>query len=188
MRLGWFSSFALLALAACSFEEADFGRLADAATTNPNAADDPPAQERADVIATLQGFFDALELGDDALLRSVVDPSVVMHSSQTRDGDTTLGQPSLDGLASRIVSSDVPLIERMWDPVVLVDGAMATIWAPYDFYAGSTFSHCGVDAANLMRRDDGWKIVSLSWTLLQPPACQLHPDGPPAYSEPIQER
>ena len=119
------------------------------------------------------------KLGDEALLRSVVDPSVVMRSSQTRDGDTTLGRPSLDGLARRIASSDVPLIERMWDPVVLVEGAMAAIWAPYNFYDGTTFSHCGVDAATLMRTDDGWKIVSLSCTLLQPPACQLHPDGPP---------
>jgi len=124
-------------------------------------------------------LFDALETGDEALLRSIMDPSVVMHSSETRDGQTTFGSATLDGLASRITSSEVPLIERMWDPIVVVNGPLATIWTPYDFYSGETFSHCGVDAANVMHTAEGWRIVALSWTRLQPPACDLHPEGPP---------
>ena len=62
----------------------------------------------------------------------------------------------------------------------MVNGSLATIWTPYDFYVGETFSHCGVDAANLMSGPDGWRIVALSWTRLQPPECDLHPDGPPS--------
>ena len=50
----------------------------------------------------------------------------------------------------------------------------------YDFYVGPDFSHCGVDVATMMQTEAGWKIVALSWTRLQPPACALHPDGPPA--------
>lgn len=140
----------------------------------------PDARREAEVVATLQALFDALETGDAALLRSVTDPSVVMHFSETRDGATTFGSATLDGLAERITTSEVPLIERMWDPVVVVNGPLATIWTPYDFYSGEDFSHCGVDAANLMDGPDGWRIVALSWTRLQPPACDLHPDGPPA--------
>ncbi len=90
------------------------------------------------------------------------------------------GSSTVDGLAQRITSSDVPLVERMWDPGVIVDGPLATLWAPYDFYVGSDFSHCGIDVATLVRSDDGWTIVGLSWTRLQPPACDLHPDGPPS--------
>jgi hypothetical protein len=112
-------------------------------------------------------------------MRSVMDPSVVMHFSETRDGTTTFGSATVDALADRLVSSDVALIERMWDPVVVVNGPLATVWTPYDFYAGSEFSHCGVDVATVMDTADGWKIVALSWTRLQPPACELNPDGPP---------
>jgi hypothetical protein len=68
----------------------------------------------------------------------------------------------------------------MWEPVVVTNGPMATIWTPYDFYVGSDFSHCGVDVATMMQTDEGWTIVALSWTRLQPPSCDLHPDGPPA--------
>lgn len=138
------------------------------------------AAEEAEVVATLQRLFDALETGDADLLRSVIDASVVMHYAETTDGRTSFGSSTVDVLASRITSSEVPLIERMWDPVVLVHGSLATIWTPYDFYAGSTFSHCGIDSATLMRRDGGWTIVGLSWTRRQPPECDLHPEGPPA--------
>ena len=158
----------------------------DTAPPPTDAAPDPlaeyrpsPAREQA-VVQTLQRLFDALERGDEELLRSVMDPSVVMHFSETRDGATTFGSATVDGLATRITSSEVPLIERMWDPVVVVDGPLATIWTPYDFYAGTEFSHCGVDVANLMETEEGWTIVALSWTRLQPPSCELHPDGPPS--------
>ena len=167
----------LLGLAACA--EAGTGRP-DQAGESAIGAFEPTDTEKADVVATLQRLFDALQAGDEALLRSVVDASVVMHYSETLDGRTILGSSTLDALAARITSGEVPLIERMWDPVVAVDGALATIWTPYDFYAGQAFSHCGVDAVSLMRTDDGWKIVGLSWTRRQPPDCALHPGGPPS--------
>ncbi|MDH3272200.1 MAG: nuclear transport factor 2 family protein [Gemmatimonadota bacterium] len=139
----------------------------------------PTPAQRAGAIAAVERLFEALATGDGQLLRQVMDPSVVMHFSETRDGASTFGSSTVDGLAGRITSSDLPLIERMWDPLVRVNGALATVWAPYDFYAGETFSHCGVDAVTLMETSDGWRIVGLSWTRLQPPACALHPEGPP---------
>lgn len=149
------------------------------------ARDDPTAvyaagAERAEIVGTLQLLFDALETGDVELLRRVLDPTVVMHFAEVRAGETSFGRSTVDALAERIGSAEAPLIERMWDPVVLVNGPLATIWTPYDFYAGDTFSHCGVDTANLMQTDDGWRIVGLAWTRLQPPECELHPEGPPA--------
>ena len=174
---------ALLAVSACSGAGAESASMSEAGPTE--SADlladyQPSSTQKAEVEATLQKLFDALKTGDEGLLRSIVDPSVVMHFSETRDGQTTFGSATLDGLASRITSSEVPLIERMWDPVVVVNGPLATIWTPYDFYSGETFSHCGVDSANVLRTEAGWKIVALSWTRLQPPACDLHPDGPPS--------
>jgi hypothetical protein len=70
-------------------------------------------------------------------------------------------------------------IERMWDPVVRIDGDLAELWAPYDFYVGERFSHCGVDAVHLVRHEGRWKIAVISYTRAQPPACEMHPAGPP---------
>lgn len=187
-RTRFFAAPLLLALglSGCEAPASD----ADAAPSASTPAQSAPASlaaqwaaspaDRDGVVATLQALFDALETGDADLLRSIMDPTVVMHSSETRDGVTTFSSATVEGLAERITGSDVPLIERMWDPIVSVNGPLATIWTPYDFYVGEEFSHCGVDSANMMRTEDGWRIVALSWTRLQPPACDLHPDGPPS--------
>jgi len=183
------AALALLAITACvdgsegessTSAGADRADAVAAATADGTEAVAIDPVEQAEVVATLQRLFDALETGDAELLRSVIDPSVVMHYAETTNGRTTFGSSTVEGLATRITSSEVPLVERMWDPVVLIRGSLATIWTSYDFYAGSTFSHCGIDSATLMRRDGGWMIVGLSWTRQQPPECDLHPEGPPA--------
>jgi hypothetical protein len=170
----------LLAIApACSGPD-DSAAPPAAEAVDELAAYRPSEAQEARAVATVQRLFDALETGDEALLRSVMDPSVVMHFSEERDGATTFGSATVDGLATRIMSSEVPLIERMWDPTVLVNGELATVWTPYDFYVGPDFSHCGIDVATVMNTPEGPQIVALSWTRLQPPACELHPEGPPA--------
>ena len=181
MKARYLALATLVSVTACSSPEATV-QSAGAATTVPDplAPYRPTAAQEAEAVAALQTLFDALGTGDADLLRSILDPGVVMHFSETRDGRTSFGSSTLDGLATRISSSEVPLIERMWDPVVVMNGPLATIWTPYDFYVGPDFSHCGVDAANLMRTDQGWRIVALSWTRAQPPACETHPAGPPA--------
>jgi hypothetical protein len=56
-------------------------------------------------------------------------------------------------------------VERIWDPETHLDGELAVVWAPYDFRVEGRFSHCGVDAFTLARGADGWKILSISYTL-----------------------
>jgi hypothetical protein len=48
--------------------------------------------------------------------------------------------------------------ERIWNPEVRVHGLIATVWTPYDFWTDGKFSHCGVDAFDLIKTAEGWKI------------------------------
>ena len=43
-------------------------------------------------------------------------------------------------------------------------GDFAQVWCDYAFYIGNTFSHCGVDAFQLHKQKDGWKIFHLADT------------------------
>lgn len=168
-----------IATASCASEEPAMEEAQYTPGPEPVAAFAATPEVETEVVAVVQALFDALETGDADLLREVLDPSVVMHFSESRDGVTTFGSSDVEGLAARITSSEAPLIERMWNPTVWMHGALATVWTEYDFYAGTDFSHCGVDAANLLRTEAGWRIVALTWTRAQPPECALHPDGPP---------
>ena len=142
----------------------------------------PTDAEREAILAAVQGIFDALATGDGEILREIMHPDVLMHSvERAADGTRSSSTSTRDELIARLESSEQVLTERMWDAEVRVSGDLAMVWTPYDFYVGDELSHCGADALLLTRNDDeSWKIIALSWTRLQPPTCELHPDGPPA--------
>ena len=54
-----------------------------------------------------------------------------------------------------------------------MSGTLATVWADYDFHFGKTFSHCGVDAVQLLKTAEGWKIVSIADTFVRE-GCEQH--------------
>jgi len=75
--------------------------------------------------------------------------------------------------------TDADLVERGFDADVRISGPVAMAWVPYDFYRDGTWSHCGVDVYSIARIEGAWKIVSIVYSVEQPPACRRHPDGPP---------
>jgi hypothetical protein len=77
-----------------------------------------------------------------------------------------------------VATSAVELRERLWEPQVHVDGAIATLWAPYDFHLGERFSHCGHDAFQLARGDRGWYVTGLTYTV-RTAGCT----GPPPHED-----
>jgi hypothetical protein len=54
--------------------------------------------------------------------------------------------------------------ERIRKTRVELDGPLASVWAEYSFYAGEKFSHCGIDAFQLARDGEAWRIVALTDT------------------------
>ena len=58
---------------------------------------------------------------------------------------------------------------------VAIDGDIAVVWTPYDFWVGDERRHGGIDIFNLLRTDDGWKVASVTWT--SAPTAPLAPMG-----------
>lgn len=117
--------------------------------------------EQGAVKKVINNLFTAMRTSDTVLLKSVFAPEMVLQSVMNkRDGSVGLvtekaaafiksvGTPHKEVYDERIVITDVK-----------IDGPMASVWAPYKFYLGSTFSHCGVDVFQLMKTAEGWKII-----------------------------
>ena len=66
--------------------------------------------------------------------------------------------------------------ERIWNAEVRVNGLIATVTAPYDFWIDGKFSHCGVDSFDFIKTGDGWKIAGGVYTVEQ--KCAPSPLGP----------
>ncbi|WP_342646312.1 nuclear transport factor 2 family protein [Mucilaginibacter sp. CSA2-8R] len=117
--------------------------------------------EQEAVKKVVNNLFTAMRTNDTVSLKSVFAPDMVLQSVMNkRDGNVGLvtekavafiksvGTPHKEVYDERIVITDVK-----------IDGPLASVWAPYKFYIGNTFSHCGVDVFQLMKTAEGWKII-----------------------------
>jgi hypothetical protein len=136
----------------------------------------PVADEKAAVVAAVQGTFDAMAAHDGAAIRALMLESAQISSVR---GDGTVSSMTVEQFATRIGASKDGILERMWKPVVLVSGRLATVWVEYDFHRGGKFSHCGVDAVHLLKTAAGWRLASIAYTM-ETSGCEPSPLGPVA--------
>jgi hypothetical protein len=126
------------------------------------------ASEEQAVIAVVQKLFDGMRTRDTVAMKSVFAPGAQLLGLAQRDGSTAMRALPADQFASSIASAPPgEFIERVYDPVVKIDGNLASYWAFYTFHVGERFSHCGVDAVLLFKFPDGWKIASIADTRRQ---------------------
>jgi hypothetical protein len=132
------------------------------------------ADEKA-VVAAIQTVFDGIAGHDSARMLS----ALAADARLTRiRGDQPAATVSAGEFVKAIEGNPSRLLERMWDPKVMVSGRLAAVWAPYDFHLDGKFTHCGIDSFLLVKDRDGWKITSVAYTV-QTEACAPSPLGPP---------
>jgi hypothetical protein len=146
---------------------------ASPATTVAAAVD----ADRREVVRVVERLFEAMRTRDTATLRALLDPTLVIVSSSDRPARTRMQRQGTADFLAAIARPGPELRERMWDPEVRVDGAIATLWAPYDFHVGAQRSHCGHDAFQLARGTAGWVVTALAYTVRE--RCD---EAPPASS------
>lgn len=126
------------------------------------------SNEEAAVTETVNKMFKAMYTNDTTLFKSVFTNKVTMvRVLRNKEGKPVLQQsegigPFVKGIAKP--HPDGPLTEEMWNVKVQVDGDLAQFWCDYAFYIGNRYSHCGVDAFQLHKTADGWKIFHLADT------------------------
>ncbi|HKX57221.1 MAG TPA: nuclear transport factor 2 family protein [Xanthomonadales bacterium] len=51
------------------------------------------------------------------------------------------------------------------EPTVLIRGPIAVVWGAYEFTIDGKFSHCGIDAIDLVKLEGEWKVANIMWTV-----------------------
>jgi len=134
--------------------------------------------DRAAAARVVQAFFTAMKAGDVNAIRGLYQPNTqFVWSRPTKDGQA-IEQQSIESFMLEVKQAPDGFLERIWAPDVLVDGPVAMVWARYDFHRGRTFSHNGRDCYVLLNTSQGWKIVSLVFSV-EPAARTENPAGPP---------
>lgn len=118
----------------------------------------------ADAQQVVDTFFEGFHKGDTLQMRSVLAPIVGMQSVHTnKKGEHILSDSSMENFLVAIAKRPETdkWDEQLLDYKVQIDGNLAHVWTPYEFYFNGNFSHCGANAFTLAKMDDGWKIVHL---------------------------
>ncbi len=125
------------------------------------------AQDEATAYAAVEQIFDGMRTADPALVRAVFADDARFAMIDTRDGPAKVRVQGVEGWIGAIGNSEGAWDEQVYDVEVLVDGAMASVWAPYTFYLNGSISHCGINSIEMLHDGNGWKITQISDTRRQ---------------------
>ena len=121
-------------------------------------------KDRKPVELVIHKLFDGMREGDSSKVASVFHPEVTMFTSFTnKEGQKKIRKGAIKPFLEAIgTPHDQVWDEKIWNTKILIDGGVAQVWTDYSFFVGEKFSHCGVDAFNLVRDEKkGWIIVNL---------------------------
>jgi hypothetical protein len=153
--------------------------IASLALALPLAAQATRSPDEAAVLATVNRLFETMRTKDTAGLRAVFEPGARLVGIRTRTADSAsyVQSISVDQWVA-YVNRDTrgPWIERAFNPVIHIDGTLATVWAEYDFHLDTRLANCGTDAVQLLKLNGAWKIVSIADTYRT--TCPVHPFPP----------
>ncbi|MBX9784564.1 MAG: hypothetical protein K2X48_14840 [Chitinophagaceae bacterium] len=119
------------------------------------------AQSTEDSVKTaVNEMFTAMKNADTVALKNCFSESAVLQTiGRTKEGQTIVRTEPLSGFASsvgKLGKGDAD--ERIVFGAVHIDGPMASVWTPYEFYFKGNFSHCGVNSFPLVRLNGVWKV------------------------------
>ncbi|WP_418511703.1 nuclear transport factor 2 family protein [Corallibacter sp.] len=113
---------------------------------------------------SIDTFFEGFHKGDTLLMKSVLANKVITQTvTKNKEGKTLLGTESMQDFLKVIGArpANQKWKEKLLDYKIQVDGNMAHVWTPYEFWFNDSFSHCGVNSFQLFNDNGTWKISYL---------------------------
>ncbi len=113
-----------------------------------------------EVIAT---FFKGLRKGDSAVVSKTFHKDIKIQTTTTQKGKKILVTEAKTKLLTGIAAKDPKHVyfEKLLAINVQIDGNLASVWTPYEFYFNGTFSHCGANSFQLFNNNGLWQITYL---------------------------
>jgi hypothetical protein len=129
----------------------------------PAQALPPPAAEEQAVLAPIDRFFAALAAKDAAGMLAEAQPEGRLTANESGKPPRAMNWSEF---TARFKPNEGPaLLERfVGAPAVEADGDIAMVWSPYEFLIDGKVSHCGIDHFDLVRANEQWKILNVTWS------------------------
>jgi hypothetical protein len=121
-------------------------------------------EEEKAIKTTIENFFKGFHKGDVALLKTTIHTGIISqttHKNNKEEDVLSAGENAYDGLikfASNVKPTN-DYFEKILSYTIHVDGNLASVWTPYEFYNNKKLSHCGSNSFQLFNNNGNWEIM-----------------------------
>jgi len=114
------------------------------------------------ILEVVNEFFHTMEKKDSVAFNNLFLENAYAYSIR-KNGDSTITRSSI---LKASATKDV-LKERLREEEITihVNGNVAAVWAPYDFWINGKHSHCGYEIFTFIKNQESWKIASLTYSV-----------------------
>ncbi len=119
------------------------------------------AQSATDSVkVTIQQLFKGMKNADGEMVKNCFADSAIMQTiTKNKSGNDYVKTDLAANFVSQIKTLEKDAAdERITIEAIHVNGPLAVVWTPYQFFWKGKFSHCGVNSFQLVRIDQQWKI------------------------------
>ncbi len=122
------------------------------------------ASGKKNVKTVIDTFFEGLHKGDSSIVSSTLHANVKIQTTFTnKEGLKVLKDQKklelLKGISGK-KKEDV-YFEKLLSYDIKINGNLASVWTPYEFYFNEKFSHCGANSFQLFNNNGKWEIIFL---------------------------
>ena len=120
------------------------------------------AQETA-IKQSISVFFEGLQTADTLKIQSVCHKEMKLQSIMEKNAIGTLSFDTNEEFYKSIaaIPKNIKIEERLLNYKIQIDGSMAQVWTPYEFYIDGKLSHIGTNSFTLLLENNLWKIVHI---------------------------
>ena len=120
--------------------------------------------QKQEVQKAIEIFFEGFHQKDSVKIKTVCADKMILQSiSESSVKGNKLSNESTAEFYKSIAT--IPLTMKFHEKIlsynIQIDGTMAHVWAPYEFYLNDKLSHTGVNTITLFKEKDSWKIIYL---------------------------
>jgi hypothetical protein len=123
-----------------------------------------PQAAESEVVAVVQKVFEGMRRSDSALVRPLFHPKARLITVDARRPGVRIEESAEQFIGFVGTARSEVLDEQLFNVRTNIDGGVASVWADYKLYRGTTFIHCGIDHFLLVKEDGAWRIIELADT------------------------
>ncbi len=121
---------------------------------------------------TIQKMFLGMSTFDSTLVKSTFTPDFFLKSIMVnKAGQTVLAHETGETFLQAVAKKEpgLNLEEKLLSYQIFIDGPMAMVWTPYEFYINQKLNHCGVNLFTMVKINQVWKILGITDTRRKEP-------------------